>query len=57
MVYITYYRPLCRTSKFKIIKYEGPYQIVLDSREDAMEWLKLNNIDNYNLKLVKIDIM
>lgn len=56
-IYITYYIPVFGDYKFNIIRYEGPYQKIFDSSDDAMDWIRNNNIDNYNVYIVNIDMV
>ena len=49
MIYITYYNITYTKDKFVVDKYHGPYMKTFNTQEEAMEWVRSNNIDIVNI--------
>ena len=43
-IYITYQTPVYGDHKFNIIYYDGPYMQVFDTIDEALEWVRNNDI-------------
>lgn len=43
-IYITYQTPVYGDHKFNIIDYKGPYMKIFDTEDEALEWVRSNDI-------------
>lgn len=51
-IYITYQIPMYGEYKFNIIGYEGPYQKIFSSQDEALEWVRDNDIVIINIDII-----